>query len=426
MNDLDTALRHLADDLGAAPYLPADEIRRRGTARRRRRHTALGASAAVTTVAAVVGLSLWAGARPTASTDPAGTPTTATGPTQAPPIAGPGGYLQVHEEPALFTTTGDEPTGGLTQVTAQAIVARLGPCLVLAPDGDLSGAEAMPRALVFPVGTVYAAGRGGAVLPDGDFLPPDTRVTATALMSARGDDTFAQACPGTSGYVVLPGAGTLDIGDPGGAGSGSGSPSSTPSAEPSASAGWVTAIPDDFPIATGLEPTAEETAGPATRTLTDPLLEPCQDVPAQDDSTDGLEYVVSGPATTMVRQLRLYPDAEAAAAALDAWRDAFTACSGAVSEGTPALEHEFDVTQTQADRLVVGQIVTDPGGQPYPWGSHLGVVRVGNAVLAVATTTEETGSAEAVQRWSTADGETLTALAPTLCAFDRDGTSPAC
>ena len=84
---------------------------------------------------------------------------------------------------------------------------------------------------------------------------------------------------------------------------------------------------------------------------------------------------------------------------------AFAACAGAVSEGTPALEHDFQVTRLDEERLFVAQVVTDSGGQPYPWGSHLGVVRVGNALLAIANTTEETASDEAISRWRATNGK---------------------
>lgn len=441
MTDLDVALRSLAEDLRSDPVVPAREIRRRGSRRRARRQLAAGACATAAIAALLVTYGFRGSPR---ATPPA---TSSTTPSSATTTAAPTGFARINADPAVFANAaGGSGLGGVS-LTAGARVVVHGGCLVIAPTTPAPPAgspEAMPRVLVLPVGTTWLPetgwfGRppsspdsGAARLTDGRMLPVGARITSGFWLSHREDRTFAGACPGTAGYAAIPTSEDIVAIAPASGTAGSPTASATSSASPSgpssfgpgtaAPVDWVTTIAD-FPLAAGLAPTPEDKFTELTRAVDLTGLQPCLTV-ADMHPTDAVMTELAGPSGRIVRQLRLFPDDHAAADAFDAWVTKALDCSGTAPEATtpPYLTHEFAVSDFGEDEAFIAQIVRDRDTRElYIWGGHMGIKRVGNALLTISATSEATATPDRIAEWRMGDQEILALLGRSMCRYAAGG-----
>lgn len=296
----------------------------------------------------------------------------------------------------------------------------------------------MPRVLVLPVGTHWRTtgwvgqpptGGGAAQLTDGRQVAAGSRLTAGFTLSPRDDTTFTQVCPGTAGYAVIPRPDAISAIRPATGGTASpGSATSSASFGPGSSprGGWVTRI-ENFPLAQGMKHTGDDKFTELTREITTAgALQPCLFPEGNHDGTDAIMAELSSPAGNVVRQLRLFADDREAAAAYEAWIESARSCSGVAPDtkgGAPGLTHEFAVEPLGADEALIAQIVRT-NGKLYIWSGHMGLKRVGNALLTISASSEAMATPNRIAAWKAEDEKTLAALGRSMCRYAPGGCGP--
>lgn len=156
---------------------------------------------------------------------------------------------------------------------------------------------------------------------------------------------------------------------------------------PSPAGSWVTQIPEEMSITDGMsEPGGDNGSREVTTKAQTPwMLDPCRDEGAADDPvrTDFLSVGQPLPAGLEGRQLGVYPDAGAAQAAMDGFRDEIGECQVYVAEDgiseARTLPIGGAVAGVDESLVVVDHAYTN--GLKMTLATHFMVVRVGNAVF---------------------------------------------
>lgn len=226
---------------------------------------------------------------------------------------------------------------------------------------------------------------------------------------------YAAACPGTTGYVELNRPDLMSWDAP----AGTDAPTRPTASGFSAATGvtWLTSIgPVDL--------TPDVVRG-GDRTVTEPAPESAAGSPLGLRAPAGRPTaqhvaVVKDPSAQQIRWLTLYADDSTAYDAMLAWGEAAKLASGSMVTGPPDLTRTYAVTADGDDLLVV-QTLTDRTGALYIGSGHLGIRRIGNALLMVSSTSEAKATPDNAIAWTTGDQELLATLGKGLCRFTASG-----
>lgn len=189
------------------------------------------------------------------------------------------------------------------------------------------------------------------------------------------------------------------------------------------SGGWVTEIPESYPLAQDLRAQGEDGAVQGPGGGVDlPGIRACGSVafPLAGSSSDMLGLQYSAPEVIQVRQLVVYEDAAAAQAALRRLVDDVAACPREeLDDGVTYRVHRVRTT----DLGDTGVRALTHGGQQ-GLGLMLGseqhhLARVGNAVLRLSESAEYMPGSEAERRWLTEVSEVVGGLVQDMCLFNQ-------
>jgi hypothetical protein len=283
----------------------------------------------------------------------------------------------------------------------------------------------------------------------GDLTP---RPLPAEEVRRRGDRmrrrrTFTQAVGAAAAVAVVASGGVLLTGNLSSApvppGPTEQSPSPSPTPAPAPRTAWVTSIPDELGRALH-ESLPEPVEGERSRTVTRRDLPwqslPCGEVdetsdqptmrstwfPGLDDKrSDQRLELIAPPAEAHTRQLVVYPDAETATSVVAAIREQTETCGPL--EAIPGIT-EFHWSATPLDLggdegllLAGGELTVDSGSRGVS-RSLVGVVRQGNAVLAVQLSDESSAALDDLAEPDAARlVEVATRLAGLMCVFAASG-----
>lgn len=408
MTDLDTALRNLGDSAFGAPADPPTSgmgVRLAAGRRRRRRHLATAEGLLLATAGVIAGAAIWNPLASSAPSDSAGTTRFSPAPGDADLI---GNYPHILALPAGGTAllAGPDVISGTAFITDTD-------CLALRLPGP-SGEQGIATALVLPPGTLSTESRSnpGALLGNDAILPQGAQISATGTAYPK-DNRYAAACPGTTGYVELNRPDLIGWDPP--------LEDRTPNTDDNFTAAtgvtWMTSI--------GAVTLAPDVVGGGERTVTEPASASAARAPlgltgSSITPADQHVAVVKDPAELQIRWLTLYADDSTAYDAMLAWGEAAKLASGTAVAGPPDLMSTYAVS-TDGDDLLIVHKLTDTTGSLYIGSGHLGIRRIGNALLMVSSTSEAKATPDNAIAWTTDDQELLATLGKGLCRFTATG-----